>query len=218
MGPQVSHLQNLFWHSQTSGLMHEMITNQTENIWQQCFPFGCTFHWLPQQPCLPVLTEENVPKWWNKSLFGCEIPHIVSASPQIRSAAPVSHRSSGFSLLITSQIRARTFSIGLLKLRKIPAARMLPVESQGHLFPPWNRLDKVRAVIFNWFHSHFTHEGKCWWNQLVTRRKTGAMLAGRVNILCKGMWNEVISAAWEEVANVNAERWVIPGITVATSD
>lgn len=156
---------------------------------------------------------KNVPKWWNKSSFGCEIPHIVSASPQIRSAAPVSRHSSGF-----SQIRARTFSIGLLKLRKIPAARMLPVESQGHLFPPWNRLDKVRAVIFNWFHSHFTHEGKCWWNQLVTRRKTGAMLAGRVNILCKGMWNEVISAAWEEVPNVNVERRLIPGITAASSD
>lgn len=108
-----------------------------------------------------------------------------------------------------------------LKLEPEPLASgcwMLPVESQGHLFPPWNRLDKVRAVIFNWFHSHFTHEGKCWWNQLVTQRKTGAMWAGRVNILCKGMWNEVISAAWEEVANVNVARWLIPGITAATSD
>lgn len=94
---------------------------------------------------------------------------------------------------------------------------MLPVESQSHLFSPWNRLDKVQAVIFNWFHSHFTHEGKCWWNQPVTRQKTGAMLARRVNIMCRGMWNEVISAAWEEVANVNVERWVIPGITAATS-
>lgn len=193
MGPRGSRRQNLPRTVKRVDLMHAMMTNYLTAVFPLCLHFS-----------LAASTDVSACPDWGKCAQKNETKAHLAV--KCRTSFLRVHKSDvllrwaaaapGFLSSSHLKLEPEPLALGCWSWEKFQLQGCCMWNARATCSSPWNRLDKVRAVIFNWFHSHFTHEGKWWWNQLVTRRKSGAMLARRVNILCKGMLNEVISAVW----------------------